>query len=95
MQNLLKPENKAPLTKILTYHVVAGNISSHDLLNLIKKGHCKAELKAVEGGALTAILKDGKVMLTDARRYVATVAIADVYQSNAVIRVINTALLPN
>ena len=58
-----KPENKDQLVKVLTYHVVAGKVSSHDLIKMIKKGGGKAELKTVEGGILTASLKDGKVVL--------------------------------
>ncbi len=94
VDTLLKPENKAELAKILTYHVVAGKVSSHDLVKLIKKGHGKAELKTVEGGTLTATVQDGKVMLTDEKGGMATVTIADVYQSNGVIHVIDSVLLP-
>lgn len=94
VDTLLKPENKAELAKILTYHVVAGKVSSHDLVKLIKKGHGKAELKTVEGGTLTATVQDGKVMLTDEKGGMATVTIADVYQSNGIIHVIDSVLLP-
>jgi uncharacterized surface protein with fasciclin (FAS1) repeats len=95
VDTLLKPENKDQLVKVLTYHVVAGKISSADLVKMIKKGHGKAELKTVEGGTLTASLEDGKVMLTDEKGGMATVTIADVYQSNGAIHVIDSVLLPN
>ncbi|HEV2487952.1 MAG TPA: fasciclin domain-containing protein [Terracidiphilus sp.] len=95
VDTLLKPENKDQLVKVLTYHVVAGKISSSDLVKMIKKGHGKAELKTVEGGTLTASLEDGKVMLTDEKGGMATVTIADVYQSNGAIHVIDSVLLPN
>jgi uncharacterized surface protein with fasciclin (FAS1) repeats len=95
VDTLLKPENKDQLVKVLTYHVVAGKVSSKDLIKMIKAGGGKAELKTVEGGMLTATTKGGKIMLTDEKGDVATVTIADVYQSNGVIHVVNTVLLPN
>jgi len=95
VQTLLKPENKDQLVKVLTYHVVAGKVSSKDLVKMIKQGHGKAELKTVEGGMLTATLQGGKVILTDEKGGMATVTIADVYQSNGVIHVVNSVLLPN
>jgi uncharacterized surface protein with fasciclin (FAS1) repeats len=95
VDTLLKPENKDQLTKILTYHVVAGKISSKELVKMIKAGGGKAELKTVAGGTLTASLKGGKVILTDEKGGMATVTIADVYQSNGVIHVIDSVLLPN
>jgi uncharacterized surface protein with fasciclin (FAS1) repeats len=93
--NLVKPENKAVLTKILTYHVVAGKVTAADLIALIKKGNGKAELKTVQGGTLTASLKGKKVIITDEKGGTATVTIADVMQSNGVIHVINSVLMPN
>jgi uncharacterized surface protein with fasciclin (FAS1) repeats len=95
VDTLLKPENKDQLVKVLTYHVVAGKVSSHDLVKLIKAGKGKAELTTVEGGKLTAMLKGGKVVLTDEKGGTATVTIADVYQSNGVIHVVDSVLLPN
>jgi len=91
---LLKPENKDQLVKILTYHVVAGKVSAEDLIAQIKAGDGKATLTTVEGEPLTASLMDGKVMLTDAKGGMATVTIADVYQSNGVIHVVDAVLLP-
>jgi len=95
VDTLLKPENKDQLVKILTYHVVAGKVSSKDLIKMIKKGGGKAELKTVSGGTITASLDMGKVILTDEKGGKATVTIADVFQSNGVIHVIDAVLLPN
>ncbi|MGZ3755667.1 MAG: fasciclin domain-containing protein [Mucilaginibacter sp.] len=95
VETLVKPENKATLTKILTYHVVAGKVTAAELVGLIKKGNGKAVLKTVQGGTLTATLKGKKVILTDEKGGTATVTIADVMQSNGVIHVIDTVLMPN
>jgi uncharacterized surface protein with fasciclin (FAS1) repeats len=95
VDNLLKPENKEMLTKILTYHVVAGNLSAADLKKMIKAGHGKAELKTVSGGSLWAMWKGGKIVLRDEKGGMATVTIADVFQSNGVIHVIDSVLMPN
>ncbi len=95
VETLVKPENKAKLTSILTYHVLAGKYSSKKIAALIKKGDGKAELKTVQGGTLTASMEDGKVKLTDENGGTAFVTIADVNQSNGVIHVIDSVLLPN
>ena len=95
VDTLLKPENKDQLVKILTYHVVAGKVSSKELVKLIKSGGGKAMLKTVAGGTLTASLQGGKVVLTDEKGGKATVTIADVYQSNGIIHVVDAVLLPN
>jgi len=95
VDTLLKPENKDQLVKVLTYHVVAGRVSSKQLVAMIKKGGGKAELKTVEGGTLTASVNGGKVILTDEKGGTSTVTIADVYQSNGVIHVVDSVLLPN
>jgi uncharacterized surface protein with fasciclin (FAS1) repeats len=95
VDTLVKPENKDQLVKILTYHVVPGRVGSKELIRMIKKGGGKATLKTVEGGTITASISDGKVMLTDEKGGMATVTIADVYQSNGVIHVIDTVLMPN
>ena len=94
VETLVKPENRAALTKILTYHVVAGAISSKELVAMIKKGGGKAELKTVQGETLTASLSDSSVILTDAKGGKATVTIADVYQKNGVIHVVDAVLMP-
>jgi uncharacterized surface protein with fasciclin (FAS1) repeats len=95
VDNLLKPENKDALDKILTYHVVSGRISSKDLKKQIKAGGGKAMLKTVQGGDLTAALVDGAIVLTDAKGGASTVTIPDVFQSNGVIYVVNAVLMPN
>lgn len=94
VETLVKPENKATLTGILTYHVVAGNMSAQDLMKAIKDGGGKAKLTTVAGGSLTAMQKGKKIMLTDAKGGMATVTIPDVFQSNGVIHVIDAVLMP-
>jgi len=94
VDTLLKPENKAMLDKILTYHVVAGKVDSAALVKMIKAGGGKAMLKTVEGDSLTATLSGQNVIITDAKGDAAMVTIADVYQSNGVIHVVNKVLLP-
>ena len=95
VDNLLKPENKAALTKVLTYHVVAGRLSAKDIADAIKAGGGKYEMKTVEGGTLTATLSGKKIMLTDEKGGMATVTVANVFQSNGVIHVIDAVLMPN
>jgi uncharacterized surface protein with fasciclin (FAS1) repeats len=95
VETLLKPENKAKLTAILTYHVVPMKVSANDLMNMIKKGNGKAELTTVNGEKLTASMKGGKVIITDAKGGMATVTTADVFQSNGVIHVTDAVSLPN
>jgi uncharacterized surface protein with fasciclin (FAS1) repeats len=92
---LLRPENKATLTKVLTYHVVAGRWSANEIQKAIKAGHGKAELKTVSGGQLWAMWQDGKIVLKDEKGGMSTVTIADVFQSNGVIHVVDTVLMPN
>ena len=95
VETLVKPENKETLTKILTYHVVAGRMTSADLKKAIKAGKGKATLKTVSGGTLTAMMKGPKTIeLKDAKGGVSTVTIADGMQSNGVIHVIDTVLMP-
>lgn len=94
VDNLVKPENKATLTKILTYHVVAGRMSAEDLVKAIKAGGGKTTLTTVQGEKLTASLKGKKVELTDAKGGMSMVTIPDVFQSNGVIHVIDTVLMP-
>jgi uncharacterized surface protein with fasciclin (FAS1) repeats len=96
VDTLLKAENKATLTKVLTYHVVAGRLSSHDLLDKIKAGKGTAELTTVEGGKLWVTLHDGKhIELKDEKGGTAMVTIANVFQSNGVIHVIDSVVMPN
>ena len=94
VETLLKPENKGTLTKVLTYHVVAGRMDAADLSKAIKAGKGKAILKTVSGGTLVASMKGKDIIVTDENGGMATVTIADVYQKNGVIHVINSVALP-
>lgn len=91
---LLKPESKASLTGILTYHVVPGILDATSVLAAIKKGNGSAVVATVAGGKLTASLEKGKVILTDEKGGKATVTTADLKASNGVIHVIDAVLLP-
>lgn len=94
VETLVKPENKQTLTGILTYHVVAGKLDSKTLAEKIKAGNGTAELTTVAGGKLYVMMKGNKIMIKDEKGGVALVTIKDVYQSNGVIHVINTVLMP-
>ena len=95
VDTLLKPENKDALVKVLTYHVVAGRLSAADLKKQIKAGGGQAMLKTVSGGTLTAMMKGGSIVLKDEKGGMATVTQANVFQSNGVIHVIDSVVLPN
>jgi uncharacterized surface protein with fasciclin (FAS1) repeats len=95
VETLVKPENKATLTKILTYHVVAGKMDAKTIAAAIKAGNGKAELTTVSGGKLWASMQGDKLVLTDEKGGMATVTIANVMQKNGVIHVIDTVLMPN
>jgi len=95
VETLVKPENKATLTKVLTYHVVAGRLSASDLKKRIKAGNGTAELTTVEGGKLWASQDGNHIMLKDEKGGTATVTIPNVFQSNGVIHVIDTVVMPN
>ena len=95
METVLKPENKALLTKILTYHVVAGKMTGKEIAAAIKAGGGKAELTTVAGGKLWASMNGKDLILTDEKGGTAKVTIANVMQSNGVIHVIDTVLMPN
>ena len=94
VDTLVKPENKDMLTKILTYHVVSGAMTSKDVAAAIKAGGGKATLTTVQGEPLTASMMRGKLVLTDAKGGMSTVTIKDVMQSNGVIHVVDTVLMP-
>ena len=94
VDNLLKPENKATLAKILTYHVVAGKLDAAAVLAAIKKGGGKVVVPTVSGGKLTATVDNGKVKLTDENGGTAFVVAADLNANNGVIHVIDSVLLP-
>jgi uncharacterized surface protein with fasciclin (FAS1) repeats len=94
VDTLVKPENKATLTKILTYHVVAGRLDSKAIAAQIAAGNGKATLKTVQGEDLTASMDGKTLVLTDAKGGTSRVTIGDVYQSNGVIHVVDTVLMP-
>lgn len=91
---LLKAENKATLTKILTYHVVAGNLDAKAVIAAITKGNGSVTLKTVSGGTLTASIDKGRVKLTDEKGGYAFVTITDLKGSNGVIHVIDSVIMP-
>jgi len=94
VESLLKPESKATLTKVLTYHVIAGSLDAAAVVKAIKDGGGKAAVKTVSGGTLTASIKDGKVILTDENGGVATVVATDLKAENGLVHVIDTVVLP-
>lgn len=95
VENLLKAENKSTLSKILTYHVVAGNLDAASVINAIKKANGTAELKTVSGGVLKASIENGKVKLMDEKGGAAYVTVTDLKGSNGIIHVIDSVVLPN
>lgn len=94
VDTLLRPENRAQLTGVLTYHVVSGRMTAADLMRAIRAGHGTARLTTVQGGTLTARVRGGHIVLTDAHGGMATVTQADVMQSNGVIHVTNAVSIP-
>jgi uncharacterized surface protein with fasciclin (FAS1) repeats len=94
VSTVLKPENKALLTTILTYHVVAGKLTSKDVLAAIKAGGGKATLTTVAGAKITARLSGNSIVITDGKGGQSAVTTADVMQSNGVVHVIDSVLLP-
>lgn len=92
---LVRPENKATLASILTYHVVAGKVNAQDLAKMIRKGGGKASLTTVNGKLLTATKDGDNVYITDVLGNKAMVSVANVYQSNGVIHVLDKVLLPS
>ncbi|MCH8534583.1 MAG: fasciclin domain-containing protein [Flavobacteriaceae bacterium] len=91
---LLKAENKEKLQMVLTYHVIPGNLKAADVVKAIKDGEGKADVKTVSGGKLSLTLDGDQVKITDAKGNVATVVAADLNQTNGVIHVVDTVLLP-
>ena len=94
VSTLLKPENKKKLQTILTYHVVPGDMKAADIVKAIKKGNGQATFKTVSGGKLMAMMKGKNVILKDENGGMAKVTIANVNQSNGVIHVIDSLVLP-
>jgi len=96
VETLVKPENKATLTGILTYHVVPGRLTAADLMAQVQQGGGKAMLRTVEGDSLTVMQAGrGKLSITDTKGNKSMVTIADVLQSNGVIHVVDSVLLPS
>jgi uncharacterized surface protein with fasciclin (FAS1) repeats len=94
VESWLKPENKSTLIKLLTYHVVAGNLKATDILAAIKEGKGKAVIKTIQGQRLTARLENGKVILTDSKGGKSMVTTTDLAASNGVIHIIDTVAMP-
>jgi uncharacterized surface protein with fasciclin (FAS1) repeats len=94
VESLVKPEMKGTLTNVLTYHVVPGRLSAMDLSARVKAGGGRAMLKTAEGESLTVTQKNGAIWLTDAKGGMSKITIANVYQSNGVIHVVDTVLMP-
>jgi uncharacterized surface protein with fasciclin (FAS1) repeats len=94
VDTLLKPENKTTLSNVLTYHVLPGRLTAKDIMEKVKAGGGKAMLKTVEGADLTFQDKDGKLWIMDAKGDTAQITIRNVMQSNGVIHVIDTVMLP-
>lgn len=94
ISNLVKPENKVMLTRILTYHVLSGKYSSAEIVKAIKAGKGNAEFSTLSGGKLWAMLKGKNVILKDENGGTSMVSIADVNQKNGIIHVIDSVVLP-
>ncbi|MDP5081386.1 MAG: fasciclin domain-containing protein [Winogradskyella sp.] len=92
--NLLKPENKATLSNILTYHVIPSKLMASDVVAALKKGNGSIEVKALNGTVLTVMSKDGKIWLKDASGNYSEIVATDVAASNGVIHVIDTVVMP-
>jgi uncharacterized surface protein with fasciclin (FAS1) repeats len=95
VDKLLMPENRSMLTKVLTYHVVPGRMDSKAIAKAIKKGRGTATFKTVSGDTLTAMMQGNSLVLTDEKGGMSMVTIADVRQSNGVIHVVDTVVMPN
>jgi len=94
VESLVRPANKAALTSILTYHVIPGRITSAQIAAKIRAGHGKARLTTVQGETLTASMQGKSLVLTDAKGGTSRVTTANVMQSNGVIHVVDTVLMP-
>ena len=94
VDTLLKPENKQMLTNVLTYHVVAGRLSANDLMNAAKRDGGQTRLKTVEGEELTVAANGNTLTVWDGKGGRSTITIRNVFQSNGVIHVVDSVLLP-
>ena len=92
--NLLKPENKETLSKVLTYHVISGNLMASDVVAALKKGKGKVEVETLAGDKLTVMQKDGKIWLKDQNGNYSEITATDIKGSNGVIHVIDTVVMP-
>lgn len=92
---LLKPENKAKLSAILTYHVIAGVVNSNDVVAAIEKGNGSATLTTVQGGKLTATMVGKNVILMDEKRNKSIITSVDIMSSNGIVHIIDTVMMPN
>ena len=95
VESLVKPDNKATLTKILTYHVLSGNLDSKAIAKRIQQGRGTARFRTVSGDTLTAMMNGNDLILRDEKGGTSRVTIGNVYQSNGVIHVVDSVLLPN
>ncbi|MBU2527175.1 MAG: fasciclin domain-containing protein [Bacteroidetes bacterium] len=95
LESLLKPENKATLSGILTYHVVAGKLAAADVVKALANGNGTVSLKTLNGQMITVTQKDGKIWLLDQNNNYSEIVKTDVMGSNGVIHVINTVVMPN
>lgn len=95
VETLVKPESKETLTKILTYHVLAGKFDSKAIAGRISKGRGRAQFKTISGDTLTATMQGKDLIIRDEKGGTSRVSIGDVYQSNGVIHVVDSVLLPN
>ena len=94
VESLLLPENKASLSKILTYHVVSGKFEAAAVIEAINANKGKFTVTTVQGDNIVLSLKDGNVLLTDAKGGTATVVIADVVASNGIIHALDAVVMP-
>jgi len=95
VETLTKLENKEILSSILLYHILSGKFNASDILAKIKEGNGKASFKTIQGGILTASWQGNKVVLSDIKGGTSTVSLADVNQSNGVIHIVDSILIPN
>lgn len=94
LNSLLEPQNKAKLTSILTYHVIPGKLTASNVVNALKKGNGKTEVKTLAGSKITVLQKDGKIWLQDANGNYSEIVSTDIMASNGVIHVISDVVMP-
>jgi uncharacterized surface protein with fasciclin (FAS1) repeats len=94
VEMLVRPDNKQQLTKILTYHVLMGRFDSNAIAKRIRKGGGRAQFKTISGDTLTATMQGNDLVLRDEKGGTSRVTVGNVYQSNGVIHVVDSVLLP-